>query len=197
MLLLKYLFGGDATVPASPATNKTRAVQKSYHKKTTGLAAATAKRHAKDHELKLFGSCFCPFVQRVWISMELKDMSYQYIEVDPYKKPANLIEVNPKGLVPAIRHGDWGCHESTVLMEYVSIVLLLCVPETNKERSSKTFILQIHSYPLMRRLERIVGFGRIMSIARSFQHSINISKNRTRRNRWSTLRNSTKPYPSL
>lgn len=48
-------------------------------------------------------------------------MSYQYLEVDPYKKPDSLLEVNPRGLVPALRHGDWGSHESTVLMEYVSL----------------------------------------------------------------------------
>ena len=60
-----------------------------------------------------------PFVQRVWISLEVKQLPYQYIEVDPYKKPQSLLEVNPRGLVPALRHGDWACHESTVLMEYV------------------------------------------------------------------------------
>lgn len=65
-----------------------------------------------------------PFVQRVWISLELKRLDYQYIEVDPYKKPQQLLEVNPRGLVPALRHGDWGCYESTVLMEYVSLPLL-------------------------------------------------------------------------
>lgn len=64
-----------------------------------------------------------PFVQRVWISMEAKGLSYQYIEVDPYKKPDSLLEVNPRGLVPALRHGDWGCYESTVLMEYVKLNL--------------------------------------------------------------------------
>lgn len=51
--------------------------------------------------------------------MEVKDLNYQYLEVDPYKKPESLLEVNPRGLVPALRHGDWGCYESTVLMEYV------------------------------------------------------------------------------
>ena len=60
-----------------------------------------------------------PFVQRVWIALEAKGLPYQYIEVDPYKKPQALLEVNPRGLVPALRHGDWGCGESTVLMEYV------------------------------------------------------------------------------
>jgi len=93
--------------------------QKTYHKKATGNALATVRRHAKDHELKLFGSCFCPFVQRVWIAMEAKGLQYQYIEVDPYKKPQALLDVNPRGLVPGIRHGDWGCGESTVLMEYL------------------------------------------------------------------------------
>lgn len=46
-------------------------------------------------------------------------MSYQYVEVDVYRKPKELMEVNPRGLVPSLRHGDWGCYESTVLMEYV------------------------------------------------------------------------------
>lgn len=32
--------------------------QKTYHKKATGAALNTIKRHSKEHELKLFGSCF-------------------------------------------------------------------------------------------------------------------------------------------
>ena len=60
-----------------------------------------------------------PFVQRVWISLELKKTAYQYIEVDVYAKPQSLLDVNPRGLVPALKHGDWACNESTVIMEYV------------------------------------------------------------------------------
>ncbi len=52
--------------------------------------------------------------------MEIKKLEYQYIEVDPYKKPDWLLDINPRGLIPALRHGDWSCYESTVLMEYVS-----------------------------------------------------------------------------
>ncbi|KAF2145350.1 uncharacterized protein K452DRAFT_283708 [Aplosporella prunicola CBS 121167] len=96
-----------------------QAGKKSYHTKATGNALETVQKHAQENELKLFGSCFCPFVQRVWISLEHKRIPYQYIEVDPYKKPKSLLEVNPRGLVPALRHGDWGCYESTVLMEYL------------------------------------------------------------------------------
>ncbi|EKG17597.1 Glutathione S-transferase [Macrophomina phaseolina MS6] len=93
--------------------------KKTYHTKATGKALETVKKHSAENDLKLFGSCFCPFVQRVWISLEYKGIPYQYIEVDPYKKPQSLLEVNPRGLVPALRHGDWGCYESTVLMEYL------------------------------------------------------------------------------
>ncbi len=80
------------------------------------------KRDRRRSELTFLNQS-SPFVQRVWISMEAKGLSYQYIEVDPYKKPDSLLEVNPRGLVPALRHGDWGCYESTVLMEYVRLNL--------------------------------------------------------------------------
>ncbi|PNS21501.1 hypothetical protein CAC42_1280 [Sphaceloma murrayae] len=93
--------------------------KKTYNKKATGNALRTAEAHEADHDLKLFGSCFCPFVHRVWISLELKQLDYQYVEVDVYRKPQLLLDVNPRGLVPALRHGDWGCYESTVLMEYL------------------------------------------------------------------------------
>jgi len=93
--------------------------KKSYHTKATGAALATVKKHSKEDTLKLYGSCFCPFVQRVWISLEIKQTSYQYIEIDPYKKPEWYLKLNPRGLVPTIQHGDWQCYESTVLMEYL------------------------------------------------------------------------------
>lgn len=63
-----------------------------------------------------------PFSQRVWIALEAKGLAYQYCEIDPYKKPAptQLLEANPRGLVPAIRQGDWAISESAVILEYVS-----------------------------------------------------------------------------
>ncbi len=53
MFLGRYLsplnpFGG-ASSKASP---------KSYHKEATGTAMQTVRKHASDHELKLYGSCF-------------------------------------------------------------------------------------------------------------------------------------------
>lgn len=41
---------------------------------------------------------------------------YQYREVDPYKKPADLLELNSKGLVPALKlENGKGLAESTVM----------------------------------------------------------------------------------
>ncbi|KIW06987.1 uncharacterized protein PV09_02645 [Verruconis gallopava] len=93
--------------------------KKTYHTKATGPALGTVKKHSKDHPLKLYGSCFCPFVQRVWIALEYKKLDYQYIEIDPYKKPDWYLKLNPRGLVPTLQDGDWCCYESTVLMEYL------------------------------------------------------------------------------
>lgn len=122
MMFLRRTFGnffsGSITQQTGDA-NTVQSTKKTYHKKATGTALVTAKRHAKEHNLKLYGSCFCPFVQRVWIALEAKGMGYQYIEVDPYKKPESLMEINPRGLVPALRHDDWATHESTVIMEYL------------------------------------------------------------------------------
>jgi len=84
----------------------------------TGAAASTVSAHQGPQELVLYGSWFCPFVQRVWIALEEKDAPYQYVEVNPYKKP-EIIKVNPRGLVPAITHHGENLYESTILVEYV------------------------------------------------------------------------------
>jgi len=39
-------------------------------------------------------------VQRAWIVLEEKKAQYQYVEIQPYHKPKELLDVNPKGLVP-------------------------------------------------------------------------------------------------
>ncbi len=36
-----------------------------------------------------------PSPQRVWIALEAKALPYQYCEVDPFKKPRQLLEANP------------------------------------------------------------------------------------------------------
>ncbi|CDS00654.1 related to glutathione-S-transferase [Sporisorium scitamineum] len=91
-----------------------------YHTECTGQALETVKAHSSPSEQTLFGACFCPFVHRVWIALEYLGAPYRYREVDPYKKPADLLELNPKGLVPALKLSNGkGLAESTVILEYV------------------------------------------------------------------------------
>ncbi|KAF4998850.1 hypothetical protein FDECE_11693 [Fusarium decemcellulare] len=96
-------------------------VKKPPARRATGTALTTARKHAKENDLKLYAACFCPFSQRVWIALEAKGMAYQYCEADPLRRPtpAPLLEANPRGSVPAIRQGDWACAESGVILEYL------------------------------------------------------------------------------
>jgi len=97
---------------------------KVYHNECTGEALETVKKHTKEQDLTLFGSCFCPFVQRVWVAFEHLEIPYKYYEVDPYKKPQQLLEVSPKGLVPGLRLNKFNppkaLNESTVILEYIN-----------------------------------------------------------------------------
>ncbi|KAI0064996.1 glutathione S-transferase, partial [Artomyces pyxidatus] len=99
---------------------------KHYHLLCTGDALETVKRHSEEEDITLFGSCFCPFVQRVWVAFEYLGIPYKsnfVDEVDPYKKPKELLEVSPKGLVPGLKLHRYdpprALNESTVIMEYI------------------------------------------------------------------------------
>ncbi|KAJ7223932.1 thioredoxin-like protein [Mycena rebaudengoi] len=95
---------------------------KHYHLECTGAALDTVKQHSNAQDITLFGTCFCPFVQRVWVALEYLGIPYKYYEVDPYKKPAELLELSPKGLVPGLKLHKYspprGLNESTVILEY-------------------------------------------------------------------------------
>ncbi|KAG6919781.1 hypothetical protein DXG01_001620 [Tephrocybe rancida] len=96
---------------------------KHYHKECTGAALETVQRHQSPEDITLFGSCFCPFVQRVWIAFEFLGIPNIPDEVDPYKKPQDLLEVSPKGLVPGLKLHNFNppraLNESTVILEYI------------------------------------------------------------------------------
>ncbi|KAL0955839.1 hypothetical protein HGRIS_002041 [Hohenbuehelia grisea] len=108
------------------------------HPTATGLAAETVQRHQEPQDLVfyagwvrnklsllkvrtavliLYGMQFCPFVQRTWITLEEKGIPYQYKEVNPYKKEKHFLDINPKGLVPAVEYKGKALYESLVLCE--------------------------------------------------------------------------------
>ncbi|KAK2755758.1 hypothetical protein FQN54_005908 [Arachnomyces sp. PD_36] len=92
------------------------------HPEATGLAKTTVDKHQEEQPLKLYAGWF---FQRVWLALEEKKIPYQYIEVNPYNKPASLLELNPRGLVPTLScpQSDGSpnkpLYESNVVVEYL------------------------------------------------------------------------------
>ncbi|KAE8150759.1 glutathione S-transferase [Aspergillus avenaceus] len=97
------------------------------HPEATGPAKSLVLKHSAEQPLKIYAGWFCPFVQRVWLALEEKQIPYQYIEVNPYHKPQSLLALNPRGLVPTIAcpvhdgstQTSKPLYESTVILEYL------------------------------------------------------------------------------
>jgi glutathione S-transferase len=90
------------------------------HPTATGPAARIVAAHTSPEPLKLYSGWFCPFVQRVWAVLEEKNIPYQYIEVNPYDKPASLLALNPRGLVPTLEAPNGKpLYESNVICEFL------------------------------------------------------------------------------
>jgi len=67
----------------------------------------------------LYCAWFCPFAQRSWIALLEKGVDFEYKEQDPYDKTPEFLAVNPRGLVPALVHGDDVVVESLIINEYI------------------------------------------------------------------------------
>ncbi|KAJ3554288.1 hypothetical protein NM688_g3193 [Phlebia brevispora] len=89
------------------------------HDVATGPAAKVVEKHREPQELIFYSGWFCPYVQRTWIALEEKGIPYQYKEVNPYKKEKHFLEINPKGLVPAIEYKGKALYESLILCEFL------------------------------------------------------------------------------
>ncbi|TBU39043.1 glutathione-S-transferase [Dichomitus squalens] len=89
------------------------------HPIATGRAAQTVEQHQESQDLVFYSGWFCPYVQRVWITLEERGIPYQYKEVNPYKKEPHFLAINPKGLVPAIEYTGRALYESLIICEFL------------------------------------------------------------------------------
>jgi hypothetical protein len=64
----------DVTAPSLLDTMDTG---KKYNTQCTGDALDTVNAHTKDQDITLYASCFCPFVQRVWVALEVLEIPYK------------------------------------------------------------------------------------------------------------------------
>ncbi|EXJ58832.1 hypothetical protein A1O7_06262 [Cladophialophora yegresii CBS 114405] len=109
--------------PADQVTAAKESVSPSF--RASGMAYFTVRSHAAPAPTKitLFANSFCPFAQRIWMALEVKGIPYQMVEIMPANvdsyRPPEMLEVNPEGNIPSIRHGNWGVWESGVVLEYL------------------------------------------------------------------------------
>ncbi|KZT21089.1 glutathione-S-transferase [Neolentinus lepideus HHB14362 ss-1] len=89
------------------------------HPHATGAAEKTVAQHEQPQDLIFYAGWFCPFVQRSWVALEEKGIPYQYKEVNPYKKEKHFLDINPKGLVPALEYKGKALYESLVICEFL------------------------------------------------------------------------------
>jgi glutathione S-transferase len=67
--------------------------------------------------MKLYSAWYCPFAQRVWMSLLYKQVEFEYIEVDPYDEtPEWLVLSKGAGTVPVITTDKETIVDSTVIM---------------------------------------------------------------------------------
>ncbi|PFH52169.1 hypothetical protein AMATHDRAFT_74450 [Amanita thiersii Skay4041] len=85
----------------------------------TAAAERTVAEHQAAQDLVYYAGWFCPFVQRGWITLEERKIPYQYKEVNPYKKEPHFLQINPKGLVPALEYKGKALYESLVICEFL------------------------------------------------------------------------------
>ncbi|KIW52173.1 hypothetical protein PV05_07834 [Exophiala xenobiotica] len=109
-----------ATVPTSTSGDST-----SPTFRASGMAFFTARDHSRPtpSSIIFYANSFCPFAQRIWIALEIRGVPYQMVEVLPAHidsyRPPELLEVNPEGHIPCLRHGNWAIWESNVVLEYL------------------------------------------------------------------------------
>jgi len=66
----------------------------------------------KTEDLTFYSAWYCPFAQRTWAVLEHLGLPYNYVEVDPYNKSADWLELSRgTGQVPVLKYRD---HEGAV-----------------------------------------------------------------------------------
>ncbi|WPC03578.1 glutathione S-transferase family protein [Pseudomonas benzenivorans] len=69
--------------------------------------------------LTLYGAPLSPFVRKVRLYLQEKDLDYQLEIVLPFGQPAWYYDLNPLGRIPSLRDGDFSLADSSVICQYL------------------------------------------------------------------------------
>ncbi|KAL6508120.1 hypothetical protein OROHE_021662 [Orobanche hederae] len=111
--------------PSSPATLQLRHSNQSIY--TWGIQKIPVSNHPAQIKIamarsgvKLPGSRYSPFVNRVVMALEMKSIEYEIVEMSPYEKPELLVKNNPiHKKVLVLIHGDDPICESLIILQYI------------------------------------------------------------------------------
>ena len=72
--------------------------------------------------LKVYGSSLSPFVRKVLLTLEFKDLVYEQVLVAPGMFPPNWAEISPLGKMPVLEHDGFTVPDSSVICRYIDEV---------------------------------------------------------------------------
>ena len=71
-------------------------------------------------KMKLYSAWYCPFAQRAWMALLKNNISFDYIETDPYDKNPQWMAISKgAGQVPVLVDGDLTLTDSCQILTYL------------------------------------------------------------------------------
>ncbi|EKX51127.1 hypothetical protein GUITHDRAFT_161619 [Guillardia theta CCMP2712] len=92
------------------------------HNKKQLVLRVRGASQATMSDVTLYTNKMCPFAQKAWIALEEKKVKYDLVEISLYGsggKPRWFLDMNPKGQVPVLKHGDKVVVESDEILKYI------------------------------------------------------------------------------
>lgn len=72
--------------------------------------------------LRVYGSSLSPFVRKVLLTLEYKDIPYEQTPVAPGMLPPNWAKISPLGKMPVLEHDGFTVPDSSVICRYLDEV---------------------------------------------------------------------------
>ena len=69
--------------------------------------------------ITLYGASLSPFVRKVRVALDEKNLPYEHIQIDPNRRPDDYFQISPLGRIPAMRDGDLVLADSGVICTYL------------------------------------------------------------------------------
>ena len=69
--------------------------------------------------MKVYGSPLSPYVRKVFLALQLKDLGFEQQDMIPGAIPPEYYKISPLGKIPAFEDGDLTLCDSTVICEYL------------------------------------------------------------------------------